>query len=134
MRPLLPELANKLIQGFEASRQGCFLWATASIVREFSSGSREIDASLANDVFQFYQQQAKTFLLILNDLPPEDLPDLIDDFFRLTDDMTLYFPTELISSPLMETIVLAACSSLTLLKEEPIIATLHFLHDLLGLA
>lgn len=132
MRPLLPELANKLIQGFEASRQGCFLWATASIVREFSSGSREIDASLANDVFQFYQQQAKTFLLILNDLPPEDLPDLIDDFFRLTDDMTLYFPTELISSPLMETIVLAACSSLTLLKEEPIIATLHFLHDLLG--
>lgn len=32
----------------------------------------------------------------------------------------------------METILLAACSSLTLLKEEPIIATLHFLRDLLG--
>ncbi|PVH94273.1 ARM repeat-containing protein [Periconia macrospinosa] len=132
MRPLLPELATKLIQGFEGSRQGCFLWATASIVREFSAGSEDIDASLANDVFQFFQQQAKIFLHILNDLPPEDLPDLIDDFFRLTDDMTLYFPSETIMTPLMETIILAACSSLTLLKEEPIIAVLHFLHDLLG--
>ncbi|KAF2636788.1 ARM repeat-containing protein [Massarina eburnea CBS 473.64] len=132
MRPLLPELANKLIQGFEASRQGCFLWATASIVREFSAGVEEIDASLANDVFQFYEQQAKTFLRILNELPPEDLPDLIEDFFRLSADMALYFPSESIMSPLMETIIAAACSSLTLLKEEPILASLHFLRDLLG--
>lgn len=132
MRPLLPELANKLIQGFETSRQGCFLWATASIVREFSAGMEEIDPSLANDVFQFYEQQAKTFLRILNDLPPEELPDLIEDFFRLAADMALYFPSESIMSPLMETIIMAACSSLTLLKEEPILATLHFLRDLLG--
>jgi transportin-3 len=132
MRPLLPQLATKLIEGFQKSRQGCFLWATASIVREFSAGIEDIDASLANDVFQFYEQQAKTFLRILNDLPPEDLPDLIEDFFRLAADMTLYFPTESISSPLMETILLAASTSLTLLKEEPIIAILHFLRDLLG--
>jgi transportin-3 len=132
MRPLLPDLANKLAQGFETSRQGCFLWATASIVREFSAGIEEIDSSLANDVFQFYEQQAKTFLRILSDLPPEELPDLIEDFFRLAADMTLYFPSESILSPLMESILLAACSSLTLLKEEPIIATLHFLRDLLG--
>jgi transportin-3 len=32
----------------------------------------------------------------------------------------------------METILLAACNALALLKEEPIIATLHFLRDLLG--
>jgi transportin-3 len=132
MKPLLPQLANKLIQGFETSRQGCFLWATASVVREFSAGTEKIDPSLANDVFVFYEQQAKTFLRILSDMPPEDLPDLIEDFFRLGADMALYFPSESIMSPLMETIISAACSSLTLLKEEPIIATLHFLRDLLG--
>ena len=132
MRPLLPQLATHLVQGFETSRQGCFLWATASIVREFSAGIEDIDASLANDVFQFYEQQAKNFLRILNDLPPEELPDLIEDFFRLAADMTLYFPSESIMSPLMETILLAASTSLTLLKEEPIIAILHFLRDLLG--
>lgn len=57
---------------------------------------------------------------------------MIEDFFRLTADMTLYFPTESISSQLMDSILLAACSSLTLLKEEPLVATLHFLRDLLG--
>lgn len=132
MRPLLPSLAAQLVQGFESSRQGCFLWATASIVREFSAGVEQIDANLANDVFQFYEQQAKTFLRILSDMAPEDLPDLIEDFFRLAAEMVMYFPAESIMSPLMETILLAACSSLTLLKEEPILATLHFLRDLLG--
>jgi transportin-3 len=57
---------------------------------------------------------------------------VIEDFFRLAADMTLYFPNETITSPLMETVLLAACSSLTLLKEEPLVATLHFLRDLLG--
>ncbi|KAF2271470.1 ARM repeat-containing protein [Westerdykella ornata] len=132
MQPLLPELANQLSQGFEKSRQGCFLWATASIVREFSQGEERVDTTMASAVFQFYQQQATTFLRILNDLPPEHLPDLIEDFFRLAADMALYFPNESITSPLMESILQAACSSLTLLKEEPLIATLHFLRDLVG--
>ncbi|KAH6857261.1 armadillo-type protein [Alternaria rosae] len=132
MRPLLPDLATKLIEGFDKSRQGCFLWATASIVREFSQGVDDVDPSLANDVYQFYEQQAKTFLRILSDLPPEELPDLIEDYFRLAADMALYFPSESIMSPLMDTVLLAACSSLTLLKEDPIIAVLHFLRDLLG--
>lgn len=132
MRPLLADLASKLVEGFDISRQGCFLWATASIVREFSQGVEEVDASMANSVYQFYEQQAKTFLRILSDLPPEELPDLIEDYFRLAADMALYFPTESIMSDLMDTILLAACSSLTLLKEDPIIAVLHFLRDLLG--
>ena len=132
MRPLLPDLASKLTEGFDTSRQGCFLWATASIVREFSQGVDDVDASMANDVYRFYEQQAKTFLRILSDLPPEELPDLIEDYFRLAADMALYFPSESIMSPLMDTILLAACSSLTLLKEDPIIAVLHFLRDFLG--
>lgn len=75
MKPLLPALATQLTQGFEKSRQGCFLWATASIVREFSSQGEELDPNMASSVFAFYEQQATTFLRILNDLPPEQLPD-----------------------------------------------------------
>ncbi|KAF1361052.1 ARM repeat-containing protein [Lizonia empirigonia] len=133
MRPLLPELATRLTQGFDSSRQGCFLWATAAIVREFSQGVEQVDPGLANDVYQFYEQQARTFLKMLSDVVrPDELPDLIEDYFRLASDMALYFPSESIMSPLMETILLAACNALSLLKEEPIIATLHFLRDLLG--
>ncbi|KAF2732980.1 ARM repeat-containing protein [Polyplosphaeria fusca] len=132
MRPLLPNLANKLTQGFETSKQGCFLWVTASITREFSQGEEGVDKPTADAVFLFYEQQAKTFLRVLNDLPPEEVPDLIEDFYRLGSDMVLYYPMDCITSPLMDTVLLAACSALTLLKEEPLLSTLHFLRDLLG--
>lgn len=75
MAPLLPELADKLAAGFTASRQGCFLWATDSIVREFAPGVEGIDANTLGAVFQFYSAQATTFLRALSDLPPEQLPD-----------------------------------------------------------
>lgn len=75
MAPLLPELANKLASGFAASRQGCFLWATDSIVREFSEGGQDVDQTTSDAIYHFYEQQATTFLRALNDLSPEELPD-----------------------------------------------------------
>lgn len=79
--PMLPQLADKLAAGFSASRQGCFLWATDSIVREFSNGAENVDETITNAVFRFFEQQATTFLQALNDLPPEELPD--GKFFKL---------------------------------------------------
>lgn len=75
MAPLLPQLANKLAAGFSKSRQGCFLWATDSIVREFSYGAENVDEDTTNAIFQFFEQQATTFLRALNALAPEELPD-----------------------------------------------------------
>lgn len=131
MTPLLPQLADKLAAGFTASRQGCFLWATDSIVREFSDVSEYVSADTISAVYAFYEQQATTFLRALNDLPPEELPDVIEDFFRLSTDVLMYHPQRIIPSQLMPTILSAASTSLTLLKEEPLIATLHFLRDFL---
>jgi transportin-3 len=68
----------------------------------------------------------------LNDLPPEELPDVIEDFFRLSTDVLLYHSSKLLLSALMPSILSAASTSLTLLKEEPLIATLHFLRDFLA--
>ncbi|KAK3678287.1 Nuclear import receptor [Recurvomyces mirabilis] len=130
--PLLPQLAEKLAAGFEGSRQGCFLWATDSIVREFSDSSQYIPASTVAAIYTFYEQQATTFLRTLNDLAPEELPDVIEDFFRMTADVLLYHPNSLLTSPLIPSILAAASTSLTLLKEEPLIATLHFLRDVLA--
>ena len=73
--PLLPQLAEKLAAGFAGSRQGGFLWASDAIVREFSEDKGRVDPGTLDAIFQFYQQQATTFLRILNDVPPEELPD-----------------------------------------------------------
>lgn len=130
--PLLPQLAEKLSAGFTASRQGCFLWATDSIVREFSDVSDYVSRETTDQIYVFYESQATTFLRALNDLPPEDLPDVIEDFFRLSTDVLLYHPNKIVASSLMSSILSAASTALTLLKEEPLIATLHFLRDFLA--
>jgi transportin-3 len=73
--PILPDLASKLVTGFSVTRQGCFLWATDSIVREFSEQAEGVDPSIAASVVPFFEQQATTFLHALSDVPPEQLPD-----------------------------------------------------------
>lgn len=132
MLPLLPQLAEKLSAGFTASRQGCFLWATDSIVREFSAGAEHVDEATSEAIFHFFEQQTVTFLTALSELTPEELPDVIEDFFRLAIDVLLYYPMKALSSNLIKPILSAANSSLTLLKEEPLMATLHFLRDFLA--
>lgn len=73
--PLVPALAQQLASGFENSRQGCFLWATDSVLREFAVGAENVDVSTSQAIYNFFEQQALAFLRIMNDLPPEDLPD-----------------------------------------------------------
>lgn len=75
MISLLPSLAQSLAAGFEASREGCFLWATDAVVREFFEGAENVDAATSQAVYQFFEQQTVSFLRILNELPPEQLPD-----------------------------------------------------------
>jgi len=54
---------------------------------------------------------------------------VIEDFFRLGGDGLQYYSTQFIASSVMPTILHAACSALTVLKLEPLRATLQFLRD-----
>ncbi|KAJ5756966.1 uncharacterized protein N7511_007148 [Penicillium nucicola] len=119
MIPLLPTLAESIANGFQASREGCFLWATDAVVREYSDGAEYVDQATSDAVFQFYEQQAIAFLRILNDLPPENLPDVIEDFFP-----------HLWLSPFSP--LLSAPSPLQ--QVDPLIATLHYYRDLFSFA
>lgn len=73
--PLLPELARQLADGFEKTRQGCFLWATGAVLREFAADNEQVDAPTAQAVYEFFEQQAFAFLKIMDQLPPQELPD-----------------------------------------------------------
>ncbi|KAL8735225.1 MAG: hypothetical protein Q9166_001101 [cf. Caloplaca sp. 2 TL-2023] len=130
--PLLPTLAQQLASGFSNSRQGCFLWATDSVLREFAIGAEYVDASTTQAIYNFFEQQAFAFLRIMNDLPAEDLPDVIEDFFRLLIDVLIYYHQQMLLSPVCQHILSASISALTLQQEPPLIATLHFLRDFLS--
>ncbi len=130
--PLLPNLAQQLASGFENSRQGCFLWATDSVLREFAVGAEFVDAATSQAIYNFFEQQALVFLRIMNDLPPDDLPDVIEDFFRLLIDALIYYHQQLLVSPVCQHILSASLSALTLQQDAPLTATLHYLRDLLS--
>ncbi|KAK3180450.1 Nuclear import receptor [Lecanicillium sp. MT-2017a] len=132
MAPMLPDMANKLASGFTASREGCFLWVTGTILREFSEDREHVDQATTDNIYTFFEAQATTFLRVMTELQPKDLPDAIDDFFRLMIDALLYYPQRLIPSSLLVPIFEAAIYALTLEQRDPLSSTLHYLRDLLS--
>ena len=68
----------------------------------------------------------------MNDLPPKDLPDVIEDFFRLLIDALIYYHANLLPAPICSPILSASISALTLEQEPPLTVTLHFLRDFLS--
>jgi transportin-3 len=131
MAPLLGDLATAIAEGYEASKQGCFLWATDAVIREFSHGAEYVDQSTSDNVFKFFAQQATVFFRILATLDAVELPDMIEDFFRLAADAVRYYPIKTLSSELAEPMVKASLTALTLQSLEPVIAALHFIRDVL---
>ncbi|KIE02208.1 Importin-beta domain containing protein, partial [Metarhizium majus ARSEF 297] len=132
MAPLLPEMANKLASSFNTSREGCFLWVTSAILREFSEDREHLDQATTENIYTFFEAQTTAFLRVMADLQPKDLPDVIDDFFRLLIDALLYYPQKLIPSQLLVPIFQASVYALTLEQRDPLSSTLHFLRDLLS--
>ncbi|WZH41365.1 armadillo-type protein [Fusarium acuminatum] len=132
MAPLLPDMANKLAGGFNNSREGCFLWVTSAILREFSEAREHVDQATTENIYTFFEAQTTTFLRVMTELQPKELPDVIDDFFRLLIDALLYYPQRLIPSHLLRSVFEAAIYALTLEQRDPLSSTLHFLRDLLS--
>lgn len=129
MSPLLADMANKLAHGFETSREGCFLWVTSAILREFSEDREYVDQATTDNIYAFFESQTRTFLKVMTELQPKELPDVIDDIFRLLIDALLYYSQRLVPSELMGPIFQASIYALTLEQRDPLISTLHFLRD-----
>ncbi|KAI1275685.1 exportin 1-like protein [Xylaria sp. FL0933] len=134
MSPILPAMANELANGFLNSRQGCFLWVTGAILREFADDRDRVEAAMTENIYNFFEAQATNVLRFLSELTPQELPDVTEDFFRLVVDGLLYHPQKFIPSPLFPPIFEAAISVLILEQREPLTATLHYIRDVLAWA
>lgn len=74
MLPLLPQLAEKLVTSFQKSHQGCFLWVTGAVIREFAD-EELVDETTRASVYQFLEQQCLNMFRLLNTKAPADIPD-----------------------------------------------------------
>ncbi len=132
MAPILPAMANELASGFINSRQGCFLWVTGAILREFADDRDRVEAAMTENIYAFFEAQATNVLRFLSNLTPQELPDVTEDFYRLVVDGLLYHPQKFIPSPIFAPILEAAISVLILEQREPLTATLHYIRDVLA--
>lgn len=124
----LPTIAELLAREFQKTHFGCYLWVTGSIVNTFSTG--QVDDSMKNSVWEFAQVQSTAFFAYLSAVSSRNEPDLVDDFFRLMDDVLRNFPSELITSDLLAPSFEAALVGLDMPEYNPVISSLYFLSDL----
>ncbi|KAI1825541.1 exportin 1-like protein [Xylaria intraflava] len=132
MAPILPAMADGISEGFARSRQGCFLWVTGAILREFSDDREHVNAAMTENIYSFFEVQVTNVLRCLSNLTPHELPDVTEDFYRLVVDGLLYYPQKFIPSLLFPPIFEAAISVLILEQREPLCATLHYIRDVLA--
>jgi transportin-3 len=127
---LLPSIANVLVKGFESTRFGCYLWVSGVVIREFGDESSPQETKEA--VWNFAYQQITTFLTVFKQVQPIDIPDLIDDFFRMMSDVIMFFVVQFVLSDILKPTYDASLLALDLEKTEPLVTTLHFLIDLVS--
>ncbi|KAH3679591.1 hypothetical protein WICMUC_000823 [Wickerhamomyces mucosus] len=128
--PILPSIAETLVNGFETTRFGCYLWVSGVVIKEF--GDDYVSQETKDEVWKFAYKQITTFLQVFNQTSPIDISDLIEDFFRMMGDIVIFFVPNFILSDLLKPVFDIALLSLDLEKFEPLISTLHFLIDLIS--
>ncbi|CUM63388.1 uncharacterized protein PRCAT00000962001 [Priceomyces carsonii] len=130
LSPVLPDIANVLHEGFKETRYGCFLWVSGILIREFGDEYANDDTKKA--VYQFGLSQCSLFYDLLNsNCNPNDLPDVVEDFFRMMNDLLMFFPFDLISNldVLKSTLTASVLTLNTVTEFDALISCLHFLID-----
>lgn len=135
LTPLLPQLTDLLHEGFRETYFGCYLWVTGVVIREF--GDEVSTGQTQNAVYQFGLSQSALFFELLKsntELDIRDIPDVIEDFFNMANDLLMYFPAKVAGNgQLMSSILESGITSLTTSEEHnPLMACVHFFVDYLS--
>ncbi|KAG0676827.1 Nuclear import receptor [Pichia californica] len=103
--PSLKSIENLLIYGFKNYKFGCYLWCSGSLIKEFSNEEDEdidefikLDNNTLNDVWNFSLEQIKIFINIYNDSNNDINDDIVEDFYRMMNDILMFKPLELLNN------------------------------------
>jgi transportin-3 len=140
LESILPSIANILVEGFEQTRFGCYLWVSGTVIKEFGDEEYGVSPQLKNSIWEFSKQQIIGFLKLISSEVNQDtsklieIPDLVEDFFRMMNDILMFYFKEflLLNDDLLNSVFEVAVFSLNINKFDPLISDLHFLIDLVS--
>lgn len=127
--PLLPQLMERLVSAFGATGQSCYLWVSYRLVREYAQD--EGDAAVP--CLQLVQRLSQ-FMFVKIGPNVSEIPDVVEEYFRM---MTAYVdkaPRLLLQDPLLATVFQAGIVGLSVTEPHALGAILTFYRRLLDLS
>lgn len=132
----LKDILNLLIEGFKMNSFGCYLYVSGSILKTF--GDEELyDSQLIDLTFKFGVQQCTNFFhLISLTKDYNQMPDVVEDFFRMVDDLVMYYPNQFFDLDNQQIINPSFECSLILIDSlenfDSVISIIHYLIDIIS--
>lgn len=128
---ILPQIAQTLHKAFRVTTFGCYLYVSGIMLREFSDES--VSPQMQDAVYDLGLEQSSSFfeLLQLHPNSIREMPDVIEDFFSMSTELLMFYPSRTISNEnLMKSILHAGILTLTTCEEyNPLMACVHFFID-----
>lgn len=131
----LQSILHLLLEGFKVNKFGCYLYVSGTILKVFGD-EESFEPQLIETIFKFGVEQCLQFFELLKNVADFNaIPDIIEDFFRMLDDLLMYYPNQffdvsddnLIIQPSIE-------CSMGLIESlenfESLISIIHYLIDL----
>ncbi|RUS17966.1 hypothetical protein BC937DRAFT_89307 [Endogone sp. FLAS-F59071] len=126
--PLLPQLMERLVTVFDRTQLSCYLWVATKVVREYANE----DANNTTNCLKFMEGLSTVMFGMLPSKQFSDIPDVIEEYFRLIVAFLDAAPTLLIQSPLLSSVFHAGLAGLNLEQQDTLTAVLSFYRNLIS--
>ncbi|KAI8979289.1 armadillo-type protein [Mycotypha africana] len=122
---LLPQLMERLVNAFANTGLSAYLWVSMKLVSEFARCDGE------QPCLDFVKRQSQSMFSVLQKNQINDIPDVVEEYFRLITAFLDNAPATLVQDPLMATIFQAGIAVLSITEPHALGATLTFHRKLL---
>ncbi|CAO3589815.1 unnamed protein product [Absidia cylindrospora] len=128
--PLMPQLMENIVNGFDETGLGVYLWVANKIIKEYAVEGSEGVAPC----FGLVERLSMIVFGKLNGQKFDDIPDVVEEYFRMVIAFLECTPTPLVQSDLLSSIFQAGLAGLSLEQPGALSAVIQFYRRLLGIA
>ncbi|KAF1802852.1 armadillo-type protein [Mucor lusitanicus] len=126
--PLLPQLMERVVNAFANTGLSGYLWVSLKLVREYSKNDGE------RPCFDLVQGLSQAMFVKMQAQQVNDIPDVIEEYFRLVTALLENAPALLLQDPLLATIFQAGIAGLSISEPHALGAILSFYRKILELS
>ncbi|KAI0348375.1 ARM repeat-containing protein [Trametopsis cervina] len=125
---VVPAVLSRMATAFEATGFASYLWIIGKVLGRFGA---EESLALQNSFKHAFERASSKLVNLLQIKPPTQIPDVMEDFLRMSQQLLDHTPDILFPSPAFPVTFRAAMASLTLVQTDIVFAALDYIRDIL---